>query len=83
MKSRNAIALSILALAFAGFTSAASAQDATQAEAHQQSQQSAQQSSGGTAAGTSETGAPRAATHTAQKSECVGPVSYCNIFFGS
>ena len=82
MNSRNAIALSFLALAFAGFASAASAQEPTQAEAHQQMKQSAQ-STGGTTGGTSESGAPRAATHTAPKSDCVGPVSYCNIFFGS
>ena len=108
MKSRNAIALPFLALAFAGFVSAASAQALTRAEVHKQPVQaekdgsqfvtdpsypdvspvSAQQkqrahSTGGTAAGTSEAGAPRAATHAGLMSGCVGPVSFCTPYFGS
>jgi len=112
MKARAAIALPFLALAFAGFASAASAQGLTRAEVRQQlvqaeengsqfvtdasypdvspvfAQQVAQQSqrahgTGGTAAGTSEAGAPRAATHAVLNSGCVGPVSFCTPYFGS
>ena len=112
MKARNAIALPFLALAFAAFSSAASAQGLTRAEVRQQlvqaeengsqfvtnasypdvspvfAQQVAQQSqrahgTGGTAAGTSEAGAPRAATHAVLKPGCVGLVSYCTPYFGS
>ena len=108
MKARNAITLPFLALAFAAFSSAASAQGLTRAEVRQQlvqaeengsqfvtnasypdvspvfAQQVAQQKqreygSGGT----SEAGAPRAATHAVLKPGCVGPVSYCTPYFGS
>jgi hypothetical protein len=47
----------------------------------QKAQQDATQAYGGvTETGTSASGAPR---HMAMHSTCVGPVSYCNVYFGS
>jgi len=49
--------------------------------AAQNDQQLANQSVGGVAEnGSSASGA---ASHTAMQSSCVGPVSFCNLFFGS
>ena len=49
--------------------------------AAQNDQQLANQAVGGVAEnGSSASGA---ATHTAMQSNCVGPVSFCNLFFGS
>ncbi|SMG48691.1 DUF4148 domain-containing protein [Paraburkholderia susongensis] len=112
MNTREIIALPFLALAIAGFASAASAQGLTRAEVRQQliqaegngspfvtdtsypdvspvfAQQVAQQklrdqSTGGATAGASEAGAQRVTTHSAKKSDCVGPVSFCTPYFGS
>jgi hypothetical protein len=37
---------------------------------------------GGTPAGTSQTSKPEKASHNAHPDDCVGPVSFCNIYFG-
>ena len=49
--------------------------------AAQDGQQQASQAVGGVAQnGTSSSGAPK---HASAKQQCVGPVSFCNVFFGS
>ncbi|WP_322011231.1 DUF4148 domain-containing protein [Paraburkholderia sp. J12] len=117
MNTRNAIALSILALASAGFASAASAQALTRAEvradlirveqagyspsigndvnypediqaaeakiAVQDSQRATNDAVGGaTMTGTSASGSPLHLPKPSPSS-CVGPASYCNVYFGS
>jgi uncharacterized protein DUF4148 len=37
---------------------------------------------GGTPAGSSQTGKPERSRHDARSDDCVGPVSFCNIYFG-
>jgi hypothetical protein len=113
MRIRTVVSAALIALASAGFVSAASAQGLTRAEVQQQlidaeahgsqfvteasypdvsrvyTQQvahSEQQSNGygATMAGTSAAGAPATMPgHHQAPNSCVGPVSFCDLYFGS
>ncbi|HEX7908732.1 MAG TPA: DUF4148 domain-containing protein [Paraburkholderia sp.] len=66
------------------FVTDASYPDVSPVFAHQVAQQKLRtQSTGGSMAGSSEAGTPRATTHSESKSDCVGPLGFCTPYFGS